>query len=115
MAFSAFPLLILILVFPSDLVTIETGEDSFSLRTSTNTTEERAGSNIVIMKNYYNSCFTMHKIQSEIQNMYLIISDTLKGCSMSTINKCYGIHLTNEQKLKKLIEVSLFYIIECML
>ena len=58
MAFSAFPLLILILVFPSDLVTIETGEDSLSLRTSTNTTEERAGSNIVIMKNYYNSCFT---------------------------------------------------------
>ena len=62
MAFSAFPLLILILVFPSDLVTVETGEDSLSLRTSTNTTEERNGSNIVIMTNYYNSFFTPNTI-----------------------------------------------------
>ena len=66
MAFSAFPLLILILVFPSDLVTIETGEDSLSLRTSTNTTEERNGSNIVIMTNYHNSFF--HDASNTIGN-----------------------------------------------
>ena len=97
--FSISNILIFILVFPG-----------------TNSMEEENGMYNVIVIDYSISFFiTMHWKNQKYWKIYLIISDTLKGCSMSTIDKCYGIRSTNGQKVKKLIEVSLCYIIKCML